>query len=303
MPENGFSHIAFSDESHWNTGRYRGISIVTMLAHNYPRLNEELTRIISASGTDEFGFKKLDDSRYRKLAEQLCDFAIRKVRTNDIRIDVLTWDTQDERHDIRFRDDIRNFHIMYFHVFRNVFKRRWSDDAIWRLCPDEQEQMVWADLNEHLNGFSVEGQIIQRPSGFSQYSIEFKRNFRISDICPRQSHLEPFIQLADLFVGLGVYSREHYDTIERWLALNNTQKMLIETVDNEEQNTSFSRSHHQRCPLATSFYSRCKDNSLNVSLRTFKGFKTRDPSKPINFWWYTPQHERDRAPTTRQQTF
>jgi hypothetical protein len=132
--------------------------------------------------------------------------------------------------------------------------------------------------------------------------VDFKRNFRISDISPRHSHLEPFIQLADLFVGLGVYSREHYDNVERWMNQNNTQTTLFETDDNEEINTSFSRSHKQRCPLVLSFDTKCKSNSLTVSLRSDRGFKTRDPNKPINFWWYTPQHPRDRAPT-RQETF
>ncbi|MFA4825130.1 MAG: DUF3800 domain-containing protein [Methanoregula sp.] len=303
MTENGFTHLAFSDESHWNTGRYRGISIVTMLAQNYPPLNDELQTIIDDAGTDEFGFKKLDNSKYRRLAEQLCEFTFRKVRTNDIRIDILTWDTQDDRHDIRFRDDIRNFQIMYYHVFKNVFKRRWPDEAVWQLCPDEQEQMDWADLNEHLDGASVEGQIIRKPSGFSQYSVEFKRNFKISNICPKQSHLEPFIQLADLFGGLGVYSREHYDSIARWLKLNDTQKKLFPIDEDEKENIKFSRSHQQRCPLVVSFDSKCKDNNLTVSLKTNNGFKTLDPNKPLNFWWYTPQHERDKAPTTKQQTF
>jgi hypothetical protein len=161
--------------------------------------------------------------------------------------------------------------------------------------------MDWADLNEHLNGASVEGQVLRKPSGFNQYSVEFRRNFRIFDICPRQSHCEPFIQLADLFVGLGVYSREHYESIERWMNQTDTQRTLFETDEAVEENNTFSRSHRQRCPLVCSFDSKCKSNSLTVSLRTFEGFKTRDPNKPINFWWYTPQHERDRAPT-RQLT-
>jgi len=303
MPERDFSHIAFSDESHWNTGQYRGISIVTMRVQNYPVLNQELHKIISDAGTYEFGFKKIDETKYRQLAEKMCEFTIRKVRTNDIRIDVLTWDTHDSRHNIRFRDDVRNFQIMYYHVFKNVLKNRWSDDAIWRLCPDEQEQIDWTDLSEYLLGASIEGQIVRRTSGFSKYSVELKRRFGISEICPKQSHLEPFIQLADLFVGLGVYSREHYDSIERWQKQNNTQTTLFESDNDSEENLTFSRSHQQRCPLIVSFDAKCKDNSLTVSLKSNRGFKTIDPNKPINFWWYTPQHERDQAPTIKQQTF
>jgi len=274
-----------------------------MLAQNYSHLNEELKKIINCAGVSEFGFKKIDEVKYRILAEEICQFVIRKVRTNDIRIDVLTWDTQDGRHNIRFRDDIRNFQIMYYHVFKNVLKRRWPDDAIWRLCPDEQEQMDWGDLGEFLEGASVESNIVRKSSGFSKYSLEMKKRFGVLDICPKQSHLEPFIQLADLFVGLGVYSREHYDSIERWLKQNNTQTTLFEMDIVGDEDRSFSRSHQQRCPLIASFNSKCKDNSLTVSLEMNRGFKTIDPTKSINFWWYTPQHEMDRAPTTKQQTF
>ncbi|MDD1724732.1 MAG: DUF3800 domain-containing protein [Methanospirillum sp.] len=303
MPENGFSHIAFSDESHWNTGQYRGISTVTMLAHNYDPLNEELQGVIANAGTTEFGFKKLDEAKYRKLAEQMCEFAIRKVRTGDIRIDVLTWDTYDGRHEIRFRDDIRNFHIMYYQVFKNVFKNRWPDDATWLLCPDEQDQMDWENLGEYLNDASVESEIVRNRTECCEYSLELRRKFGILDIQPKQSHLEPFIQLADLFVGLGVYSREHYESIERWITCHNTQRTLFDLGEQEDPDTTFSRSHQQRCLLISSFNKKCKDNSLDVSLKTHRGFRTLDPNKPINFWWYIPQHGRDRAPTTKQQIF
>lgn len=303
MTSNNFTHIAFSDESHWNTGRYRGIALVTMIAENYNHLNGELAEIIKSADISEFGFKKITETKYRILADKICNFTFRKVRMSDIRIDVLTWDTQDGRHNIRFRDDIRNFQIMYYHVFKNVLKRRWPDNARWRLCPDEQEQMDWGDLSEFLDGASVESQIVRKPLGFSKYSIEMKRRFGILDICPKKSHLEPFIQLADLFVGLGVYSREHYDSIERWQKENDTQTTLFRLNNDSKENISFSRSHQQRCPLVVSFDNKCKDNSMSVSLESNKGFKTIDPTKPINFWWYTPQHEWDRAPTSKQQTF
>ncbi len=300
MPENDFSHIAFSDESHYNVGQYRGISIVTMLEKNHSHLDAELRGIIEKAGVLEFSFKDTDEGRFRLLAEDMCEFAIRKVRSGDIRIDVLTWDTQDGRHNIIFRDDIRNFQIMYYHIFRNVLKLRWPDDATWLLCPDEQDQIDWTHLGEFLNGSSFDRELVRCQTKFIEYSIEMRTRFNILDICPRQSHIEPFIQLADLFVGLGVFSREHYNLIERWLVQNDTQTKLFRSDDDCEENVSFSRSHQQRCPLVTKFYAKCKKNSLNVSLKTFKGFKTRDPSKPINFWWYTPQHEWDKAPTRQQ---
>jgi len=36
---------------------------------------------------------------------------------------------------------------------------------------------------------------------------------------------------------------------------------------------------------------------MGVSLRKYKGLRTMKPSNPINFWWYEPQSDLDKAPT------
>ncbi len=300
MPQPEPTHIAFSDESHWNKGRFRGISLITMDSGNYSRLNSELKTIIEKRRADDFGFKKVDENKYRELAENLCDFAIRRAKSGEIRIDILTWDTSDARHNIQFRDDIRNFHIMYHQLYKNVLKKRWPDNATWLLCPDEQRQIDWEDLLGFLEGAGLETQLVKNQSGFVKYSLELKKRFKVLEICPLNSHQEPFIQLADLFAGIGVYSRENYDSIEQWLKHSNTQKTLIPGNESEIEVSELSRSQRQRNPLIISFNQKCKKIKLNVSLESYRGLKTLNPNKPINFWWYTPQHTSDKAPTTRQ---
>jgi hypothetical protein len=45
---------------------------------------------------------------------------------------------------------------------------------------------------------------------------EYMHGFGIIRIDPKDSKDEPFIQLADLFAGLAVYSRSKYDHFEKW---------------------------------------------------------------------------------------
>ena len=66
--------------------------------------------------------------------------------------------------------------------------------------------------------------------------------------------------------------------------------------ENTAITTKLSNSEKVRFPLINSFNKLCKDRALTVSLDSTKGFKTYDPSKPINFWLYRPQHILDKAP-------
>jgi hypothetical protein len=53
----------------------------------------------------------------------------------------------------------------------------------------------------------------------------------------------------------------------------------------------------ERFQVLYEFDGGCKNRKMGVSLKTFGGLKTLDPRRPINFWWYEPQHEMDKAPT------
>jgi hypothetical protein len=44
---------------------------------------------------------------------------------------------------------------------------------------------------------------------------------------------------------------------------------------------------------------RCKKAKLGVSLKTFGGLKSPKATSALNFWWYEPQVEQDKAPITK----
>ena len=125
--------------------------------------------------------------------------------------------------------------------------------------------------------------------------VKLVDEFSISRIEPRDSKEEPFIQLADLFAGLAAYSYLHYDYYDQWKHSNTRQMKLFETETCSQ--FKLSGADKERCRVLDYFNNNnCKRYKLGVSLKSNRGLKTPNPKNPINFWFYVPQHETDKAP-------
>jgi hypothetical protein len=287
-----FTHIAFADESNYNQGRYRGLGVVSLRYTDLPSVEDEIRRILSESNVSEFKWKALGGAKERFAAEKLLSFTLEKVEAGILRVDVVTWDIEDSRHKIRGRDDLANLQRMYHHLLKNVMRERWPKDSTWLLCPDEHTAMPWADIAEFLKKASHK--IHDTPNLFEpQCWVDIHRVFNLADLRPSDSKQTPLIQLADLLTGLCVYSRNEYSIYEQWLELNQDQMSLFAPPLEE---LKLSRTHKDRCPLLRDFYERCQRKLLGVSLKKSRGLKTFNPKNPMNFWWYIPQHEMDKAP-------
>lgn len=57
------------------------------------------------------------------------------------------WDITDSRHDIQGRDDIANLGRMYHHLFVDILRNRWPDDARWMVHPDENSALDWYETH------------------------------------------------------------------------------------------------------------------------------------------------------------
>jgi hypothetical protein len=56
------------------------------------------------------------------------------------------------------------------------------------------------------------------------------------------------------------------------------------------------KADNERCTVLREFEDRASRHKLNVSLRSSRGLRSRNPAERMNFWWYEPQHSKDRAP-------
>ncbi|MBC7249932.1 MAG: DUF3800 domain-containing protein, partial [Anaerolineae bacterium] len=144
------THVAYSDESFYNRGRYRSIAMVTLEADSSEPFSRSVRRLLDESEVKEFKWQKLRQARERFAAQKLVDFVIEKALLGILRVDVLTWDTEDSRHKIQGRDDIANLQRMYYHLFKDALKR-WPGDSTWRLYPDENSALDWETVRDYLD--------------------------------------------------------------------------------------------------------------------------------------------------------
>lgn len=255
------THIAYADEAQYNFGRHRGVGVVSLRRAAAVTLGDELRALVSASNVKECKWEKLRSARMRFAAEKLISWALDHATAGALRVDVLTWDVDDRLHSGHGPHYLANLRQMYLRILTRTLASGWPSDrdAHWLICPDEQDSVHWQTLVGSLPA--------------------------IVGVLPAQSHREPLIQVADLFTGMAVFSRDSYDLYERWLCLPESERDAPSAEDSPPERLS--GSVRQRCLVLDSFFTQCKRRQLGVSLRTQRGLRTYDFTRPINFWWHT----------------
>ncbi|MDA8216789.1 MAG: hypothetical protein M0Z94_04145 [Dehalococcoidales bacterium] len=292
------THIAFADESHWNKGRYRSICTITLPIESFPYIEGEVRAIVEQMRSREFKWEDVRGAEQRQAAIDLCEVAVRAAVEGMLRVDVLCWDITDSRHGVYGRDDKRNFAMMYHKLFKNVLRERWPDDSTWRLYPDENGVMDWNNLQSFLEAVDTDFPLRQDLLTDGKVTFYFKRRFGILAIIPSASCETPMIQLADLFAGLALFSRASYDAYVA--TRGDLSPQLVLPLYGDTQSVQLSNRERERCWVLYEFNEMCKGQKLGVSLDTRKMLWTPDPTNPMNFWWYEPQCEDDKAPVRGQ---
>jgi len=291
------THFAFVDESNWNTGRFRALGAVSLKTDAYTILSGKISKLLEESNVIELKWSKVTDAKYRFAAEKVNNLVIEQAVVGSLRVDVLSWDIEDKRHGIKGRDDIENLHRMYHHLLKNIMKDRWEDDAVWHLKPDEHTALRFEDIHYFLE-IKETGVAIEDVSLFSSNPKRYWRKYyNIIGFEPVTSEKEVLVQIADIFAGMVCFSRACYEKYKNWERSNSQQQTLFEY---EKKTDQLSKSEKTRFELLKKFNEKCKCRRLGVSLDSCNGLKTFDPSKPINFWWYEPQGDYDKAPTKQR---
>lgn len=289
------SHIAYSDESYYTNDRYRSVAVVTFENANKDKFSASFRQLLDDSQVSEFKWNKLRQARERFAAIKLIDEVISLAQKKLLRIDVLIWDTQDSRHQVKGRDDIANLQRMYYHLFKNVLKTRWSAQSTWFLLPDENSALEWQSVQDYLDTAGLSFQISSGLFDDKPFSLRLSRDFQIVGIKEISSEKEAICQVADLFAGMGAYSHSSFAKYLQWEEREKGQMRLLTETSSEDQ--KFTNSEKERFIIMKHLDNSCKKNKFRVSLKSGKGFKTFDPRFPINFWVYEPQNSNDKAPT------
>lgn len=288
----GTTHVAYGDESLYNIGRYRSIGVVSLPMSVDACVTDTLRTLLVESGLREFKFQNLRQARERFAALRMVDLTIEQALCGGLRLDVLTWDTQDSRHRIKGRDDIGNLQRMYYHLLKNGLQR-WSGSTSWAFRPDENSAMDWETVRDYVDGAGLSAQVTRQEAGL--FRLRLNQDFRVVHVQEVDSRELPVCQLADLFAGLSTFSRDKFRTYCWWEQCRYGQAPLLPDAEPPR----LSNSDQERCAVLGHFDRGCKQHKLGVSLKSKRGLWTPDPSNPINFWFYEPQHREDKAPTTR----
>lgn len=262
------TYLGFADEARYNVGRYRGLALVSMRATDALRLRAEVTGILLQSNAIECKWEKVRSAKNRFTAQKLLRWTLEQALSDSLRVNVLTWDTgtsEDQRHGTHHMKRLRS---TYVQLLVRVLRTRWHEARHWQFHPDEQEALDWRAIEHDLKNVMA-----NEPGHMAE----------IEQILPRVSHNEPFVQLADLFAGLAVFSRDGYDDYERWLCCPGEDR--DEPTGEQEPPARLSGSLRQRCLILDEFYTDCKLRDMHVSLRTNRGLRTYDPQAPLAFEW------------------
>jgi len=279
------THLAFSDDSKHSEGRYNSLGLVTFAANDHGAFHKEFVALLKSSDINsEFKWTRLASAKYRFAAEKMIDFVLRNL--GKLRVDVLIWDMEDSRHkNLRGRNDNENLVRMYYHLVAAMCGKRWPIKNVqWAWYPDEQSSVDWRTLRDCIR--SKKHRCIEDLFGANP---EFER---VSlGLRPVESHKYPFVQLADLFAGLGAYSWGNFTKLQAW-----KEQQKGAGLFGGASNVKFSNSEKERFRVITDFRAKCTTRDLKIGLEHSNGLQSHDPRKPINFWLYSPQHANDKAP-------
>ncbi len=286
----------YSDESGIFDKRFQAIALVSGLNVILLQLRNKLQDILNENGIDEIKFAEVRTHQPKLLtAHAFIKCVVREYASQKkCRIDVLIWDTQDMRHAIKGRDDVTNLGIMYYRLLTHA-ARRWKQ-AEWHLYPDVNPEINWDEIANFLNKTPLSPSTTHLlPLLNLEKDIQL---IKFNEIRPTDSLHEPLIQLADIFAGMGRFSREEGDQCIQWLNTrgNLEQLKLPNFPCGSDAMDDIIETKQNRYKLIGEFYHTCRRNKMGVSLRDERCLWTPNPSNPINFWNYEPQHEFDKAP-------
>jgi len=287
---------AYSDESGTFDHRFQSIAVVSGLENALQQLRSALTDILSTEKVYELKFSEIQGyhSYQAKIARRFIRCVLEHfIKNYRIRIDVLTWDIGDSRHNIPNRDDIANLKYMYYKVLIHI-ARQWNQ-VHWNLYPDNNSQIDWGAIKGRLDISSL------NPSRSQQRTLmdlsQDDRLCQFKKIQQLDSIQEPIIQLADLFAGMARFSGEEGINCIEWLiAFGNRNQLRFKTLCTDKTKDKSTRIRECRYQLVGGLDRICKSYRLGVSLRKNNRLWTPNRNKPLNFWNYEPQGEYDRAP-------
>lgn len=216
--------------------------------------------------------------------EEFLEYIFKLMSNNYVHIHTIIWDIHDSRHERLGRDDAKNLSLMYYKLIKNFADDKLENGDLLTIYPDRNNSIDWKLIEE----------ILPNDGTYNTKELSFC-TVCSSKVFITESNTDEnsLIQIADIFAGLARTSYEDYDKYEKWL--NRHQQSLFPNENLNPIEVTGREKH--RFEIYNFIDKRAKRKSWKVSLKRKKGFSSyKDKNKPLNFWFYEPQHEEDKAP-------
>lgn len=264
--------------------------MIVVSKEQYNEINDTFNEILIKYKitTKKFKWNKINSKDKVNALKEFLNYLFKLMSKNLVYINTIIWDILDSRHAILRRDDVKNFSLMYYKLIKNFAEDKLKNGDKLTICPDRQNSINWKKIE----------QILQNDRIYNTKSLSFRtRGYPKVFIEESNTDDTPLIQIADIFAGLARTSYVDYEKYKKWL--NKGQQSLFPDENLNDIEISGREEHRFEIYKYIDTYS--KHKNWSVSLKTKHGFNTFDKSKPLNFWFYRPQHENDKAPLKNKQ--
>ena len=116
-----------------------------------------------------------------------------------------------------------------------------------------------------------------------------RQHFNIVEIAEVSSRETILVQIADIFAGMSVFSYRQQAIYSAWERENSQQREMFPSPHRK-----FTKKEKEHSRVLQHFLESAAKYKLGISNK--EGLRTYNPSNPINFWLYQPQHKSDKAP-------
>lgn len=251
----------------------------------YQKVNDKLNEILEKYNITpkKFKWNKFNSMDKVNALKEFLNYLFKLMSDDLVFIHTIIWDIKDSRHEILGRDDNKNLSLMYYKLIKNFAEDKTKNGDTLKIYSDRNNAIDWNLIEDILpnDGVYNTKKLSFCTVGYSKVFIE-----------ESNTNENVLIQIADIFAGLARTSYDDYSNYIKWL--NQTQQSLFPNENPCKIDISGKDEHRFKIYKFINNY--CKRKLWTVSLKTNKGFSTFDKNKPLNFWFYKPQSEEDKAP-------
>ena len=295
---NRVSYKGYVDESNWNESvrDFRSLACVSFQEKNYDYISQKIDEVWPRVGTKSKVVKwanvssRTNERQVKQIIKVVSDLAYEK----NLRVDTLIWSKSDCRHNVQERIgeqllDKKDLHNMCGICLRNVIHRRWQKNT-----PLFGGTVVsWSFLIDQNPG--IDNSRLERSLPF--YKDKNDENL-VVNVHQGTAQSNRFIQIADIFAGMGAYSHEFCSKFHARQNRNSGQLNFLELVENPVVKSP--PNSKQRFAVIEYLLDLCIDCGFGVSIDGKTGLIVKDPKTPINFWLYKATHPKDIAPSAKK---